>query len=36
VTPVGRYALQFTWNDGHATGIYHYDRLYELCTNRPL
>jgi DUF971 family protein len=31
VQPVGRYALQFSWSDGHATGIYHYDRLYELC-----
>jgi DUF971 family protein len=31
VQPVGRYALQFNWNDGHATGIYHYDRLFELC-----
>jgi DUF971 family protein len=31
VQPVGRYALQFQWTDGHATGIYHYDRLFELC-----
>ncbi len=28
---VGRYALQMTWSDGHDTGMYHYDRLYELC-----
>ncbi len=35
VQPVGRYALQFRWSDGHATGIYHYDRLYELCQQAP-
>jgi len=28
---VGRYAIQVNWNDGHNTGIYHFDRLYELC-----
>jgi len=28
---VGRYAIQISWSDGHATGMYHYDRLYELC-----
>jgi DUF971 family protein len=25
--PVGRYALKFTWNDGHSTGIYTYEFL---------
>ncbi len=25
--PVGRYALAFTWNDGHSAGIYTYDFL---------
>ena len=25
---VGRYAVQFTWSDGHSTGIYPYLRLY--------
>lgn len=29
--PVGRYALAIGWNDGHDTGMYHFDRLYELC-----
>lgn len=24
---VGRYALQFQWSDGHATGIYTYEGL---------
>ena len=27
---VGRYAVHLMWNDGHGTGIYHFDRLYEL------
>ena len=25
--PIGRYAVQIVWNDGHRTGIYTYDRL---------
>ncbi len=38
---VGRYAVQFSWSDGHQTGMYHYERLFELCQkqgrllNRP-
>ncbi len=28
---VGRYAIQIFWNDAHSTGMYHYDRLYDLC-----
>jgi DUF971 family protein len=28
---VGRYAIQIDWSDGHSTGMYHYDRLRELC-----
>jgi DUF971 family protein len=31
IQPVGRYALQFTWKDGHSTGIYTYDALRALC-----
>jgi ATP-binding protein involved in chromosome partitioning len=27
---VGRYALQITWSDGHAAGIYPFRRLREL------
>jgi ATP-binding protein involved in chromosome partitioning len=27
---VGRYALQFDWSDGHATGIYPFTLLREL------
>jgi DUF971 family protein len=31
VTPVGSYAVQFAWNDGHDTGIYTWEYLYEAC-----
>ena len=29
--PVGRYAISFTWNDGHRTGIYTWDFLRANC-----
>lgn len=29
---VGRYAVQIDWSDGHASGIYPFDRLRTLCT----
>lgn len=28
---VGRYALKFTWSDGHDTGLYSYGFLRKLC-----
>lgn len=28
--PVGRYALQFLWSDGHETGIYPFTMLLRL------
>lgn len=28
---VGRYAVQIHWSDLHSTGMYHFDRLNELC-----
>jgi DUF971 family protein len=28
---VGTYGLQFTWNDGHSTGIYTLEYLREIC-----
>jgi DUF971 family protein len=31
VTPVGNYALTFTWNDGHKSGIYSWDYLRRHC-----
>jgi DUF971 family protein len=29
--PVGRYAVQVLWTDGHSTGIYSFDFLRSLC-----
>lgn len=31
VEPVGRYAIHVGWSDGHATGIYRFDFLREIC-----
>ena len=31
IEPVGRYALRFTWNDGHSTGIYSFEHLRDIC-----
>ncbi len=28
---VGKYALKFNWNDGHALGIYSWQWLREIC-----
>jgi DUF971 family protein len=30
ITPVGRYAIQISWSDGHDTGLYPFRRLREL------
>ena len=30
IEPVGRYAIQIAWSDGHDTGIYPFDRLRVL------
>jgi DUF971 family protein len=30
ILPVGRYGISIAWNDGHSTGMYHFDRLYEI------
>jgi DUF971 family protein len=35
IKPVGRYALQLVFDDGHDTGLYSWDYLYELCTGQP-
>ncbi len=32
--PVGLYAYQITWNDGHSTGIFTLERLRELGTTQ--
>ena len=31
---VGRYALTFRWSDGHATGIYSFRYLREICESQ--
>ena len=31
VTPVGKYALRFKWNDGHDSGIYSWEYLRRAC-----
>jgi len=30
IHPVGNYAISIRWSDGHATGIYSFERLREL------
>ena len=32
VTPIGAYAISFTWSDGHSSGIYSWDFLRRHCT----
>lgn len=31
VTPVGKYAIRFKWNDGHESGIYSWEYLRRVC-----
>jgi DUF971 family protein len=31
VEPVGSYAIQIRWSDGHSTGIYTWQTLREVC-----
>ena len=33
IKPVGNYALQLVFDDGHDTGLYSFAYLNELCTN---
>jgi DUF971 family protein len=30
IQPVGRYAIQIDWSDGHQSGIYPFERLRAL------
>jgi len=30
IHPVGRYAIQIQWSDGHQTGIFTWERLWDL------
>ncbi|RDE18879.1 DUF971 domain-containing protein [Motiliproteus coralliicola] len=34
VEPSGNYALKLVFDDGHDSGLYSWDYLYELCQNR--
>lgn len=34
IEPVGNYALQLAFSDGHNSGIFSWAYLYELCTNQ--
>lgn len=31
IQPVGNYAISIAWSDGHATGIYRFELLRDLC-----
>ena len=31
IEPIGSYAIQIGWNDGHNTGIYSFDHLRSIC-----
>lgn len=31
IEPVGNYAIQITWKDGHSTGMFAWDTLRKLC-----
>ncbi|HBQ21357.1 MAG TPA: DUF971 domain-containing protein [Deltaproteobacteria bacterium] len=32
ISPVGHYAIQIEWADGHSSGIYTFDMLRRLCS----
>lgn len=34
VEPIGHYAIRPTFSDGHRSGIYAWDYLYDLCARR--
>ncbi|MBI3894929.1 MAG: DUF971 domain-containing protein [Acidobacteria bacterium] len=35
IEPVGRYAISIRWSDGHSTGIYTWEWLYQLAGELP-
>jgi len=35
IHPVGRYAIQIQWSDGHNSGIYTWERLWNLTAQVP-
>jgi DUF971 family protein len=36
IEPVGNYAVKLTFSDGHDTGLYSWDYLYELARNHDI
>ena len=34
IAPIGRYAISIQWSDGHNTGIYSFDYLHKLDSQR--
>ncbi len=36
LTPVGNYALQATWKDGHSTGLYTWELLRSVFETKKL
>ena len=34
IKPVGNYALQLVFDDGHDSGLYSWDYLYQLCVDK--
>ena len=34
IRPVGHYAVQLVFDDGHDTGLYSWDYLHDLCSRR--
>jgi DUF971 family protein len=35
MNPVGNYAVQLVWNDGHSSGLFTWDSLHELGAQPP-
>jgi len=35
ITPIGRYAVRIRFDDGHDTGLYSWDALYDLGRDQP-
>lgn len=35
IEPVGRYAIMIHWSDNHSTGIYTWEKLYDLIAEIP-
>lgn len=36
IKPVGHYALQLVFDDGHDSGLYSWDYLYRLCSQKDV